>query len=449
MIGQVLLALTFLVAIHEWGHFFPAKRFKIRVTKFYLFFDFLFPLPEVLNFSLFKFKKGETEYGLGWFPLGGYVKIEGMVDESMDLEHLDKEPEPWEFRAKPAWQRMIVMLGGIIVNTIAGVIIFILTLFVYGETYTPLTEMKKGIGVASVGTELGFQDGDKILNVNGTVPEGFEDIFSADLLLGDDSYITISRKGEEKKMTLPSDMLDKINGGRDRALFIELYSPFKISAVQEEEPAQKAGLQADDQIIAVNGVNSLHFPRLQELLYQNRRKTVDLTIVRNGSEQIIKNVEVSRKGKIGIQVERLIEYKRNTRYFTFSESIPKGISNAFQIFSNSFIALKKVITGQINFMTTFNSPVGIGKAFGTEWIWERFWKLTGMISMALAFMNLLPIPMLDGGYVVFLIYEMIAGRKPSDKFLENTNKVGMVILLTLTVVLLGKDIWFEIADFFI
>ncbi len=434
MVGQLLLSLTFLVAIHEWGHMFAAKRFGIWVETFSIFF-----FPKLFGFKFSK-DKHATEYCLGLLPLGGFVKIAGMMDESMDKDQLAQEPQPWEFRTKPAWQRLIVMLGGIIVNTVAGITIFILSFFYYGETYIPMSELKQGIGVGQVGIKMGLQDGDQIIAVNGVKPVAFSDLISHEVLLADDMYYTVKRGEKEFRVDVPKDILNQIDAGKKLNALFSPYLPFLVDTIIAGKNAEKAGLKMGDKILKINKVDALHFDRFTREVQDNKEKEVTLLVSRNGKNVTIKCM-VDDDGHIGFHAKQIVEYKPKTRFYSFMESIPRGTEEGFSVFSSNILAIKKMIKGEADPSKTLNSPIAMASAYGTTWKWERFWKLTGLISLALAFMNLLPIPALDGGHVVILLYEMISGKKPSDKFLENTQKVGAIILLTLMALLFGKDIW--------
>ncbi|MBB4600312.1 regulator of sigma E protease [Hymenobacter luteus] len=451
MAGQMLLGLSILVGLHEFGHFAAAKYFKIRVDKFYIFFDFLFPLPGVMNFALFKKKVGETEYGLGWFPLGGYVAIHGMIDETQDADSLAAEPQPNEFRAKPAWQRLIVMLGGIIMNVITGIVIFSLITFKYGESYLPLSEVRYGVDVSELGKKIGFQRGDKIVKINGQPFTDFEDIYSVDALLGTNAYYTVDRNGQIVDIPVPNNFMDDLADAKER--FVTPLIAFKIEQVVINTPAAKAGLQANDKILKVGNQAVPFFSDLQKALKANankvehpsllqrflnwirgvkpKRLTSNATplLVERAGKQLTLPVMVDEDGRIGFAPKLLI--KDGVHRYGFVESIGVGTKQAFGVVTTQIAGFKKIFSGEASLSKSLGGPVEIAQQYGGQWDWFRFWTLTGMLSMVLAFMNLLPIPALDGGHVVFLLYEMIAGRKPSDKFLENAQKVGMLLILSL------------------
>jgi len=437
MAGQMLLGLSILVGLHEFGHFATAKYFKIRVDKFYIFFDFLFPLPGVANFALFKKKFGETEYGLGWFPLGGYVAIHGMIDETQDADSLAAEPAPNEFRAKPAWQRLIVMLGGIIMNVITGIVIFSVLTFKYGESYLPASEARFGVVPNKLGEQIGFRTGDKIVKINGRPFTEFNDVYSADVVLGNHSYYTVDRNGQLVDIAVPADFMDHLSD-QDQAAFVVPLDPFVVDEVVAGGPASKAGLQSGDRITQVGKQKIQFFPELQQALKANASKPTPLVVERSGAPVTL-TVNVDEDGKVGFRPKSLLNYA--TRNYSLAESVPAGAKQAFGVIGTQVKAFGKIFRGEASARKSLGGPMAIAQQYGGKWDWLRFWTLTGMLSMVLAFMNLLPIPALDGGHVLFLLYEMIAGRKPSDKFLENAQKVGMVLILSLMVFVIFNDLF--------
>ncbi len=437
MAGQMLLGLSILIGLHELGHFVAARVFKIRVSKFYLFFDFLFPMYNVMNFALFKFKKGDTEYGLGWFPFGGYVKIEGMVDESMDTEAMAKPPQPWEFRSKPAWQRLIVMMGGIIVNVITGIIIFIALTYNYGEQYVTMQEVnKQGIVAYPLAQKIGLKTGDRIIKVNETIPEKFTDIYNPDVLLSDGSSYTIARGDSTLNIPIPNDLIGDLSKEKER--FVEPIFPYEIGALVPGSNADKAGLKPKDKLTTIDGEAVQYFHQLQAVLQKHKSRIVTIAVNRAG-QAIILPTEVDENGKIGFQPSMLLA--QSTKQFTFAEASVKGTSNAFTLVFLNIKGLGKIFSGQIKATDAVSGPIGMAKMFGGVWDWHNFWNMVGVISMILAFMNFLPIPGLDGGYVLFLTYEMISGRKPSDKFMEYSLRVGMMIILSIMVFSIGNDVF--------
>lgn len=463
MTSQLLLSLSILIVVHEWGHYITARMFKIKVEKFYLFFDFLFPLANVLNFSLIKYKKGDTEYGVGWFPLGGYVKIAGMVDESMDKEAMSAPPQPYEFRTKPAWQRLIVMLGGIIVNVIVGVIIFIGMTWILGDKYLPKDYVNAhgGIHALELGKQLGLQSGDKIININGKDYDDFKDVADPDVLLSSGSYYTVDRNGQQMKIEIPGNFIENFNDQKAAEKFILNRVPPVIDEIAPEVPivlndkkapkvesmAKRVGLQSGDRFIEFDGKPVTFYDDVTDGLLTHKdangnpkpNETISFKVQRG--DQVLSFTEPYTTPQIGFNINSgITEADLVTVTYSFGESIPTGAARAFEIIFIQLKAFKKLITGEISFRDSINGPIGMARAFGVEWDWERFWRMTGLLSMVLAFMNLLPIPGLDGGYVMFLLYEMISGRQPSEKFFEAALKVGMFLLLVLMVFVFYNDI---------
>ena len=428
MVGQLLLGLTLLVGLHELGHMLTAKWFGMRVEKYAIGFP-----PKV-----FSKKIGETEYMLGAIPLGGFVKITGMVDESLDTEALKKDPEPYEFRAKPAWQRLIVMMGGIIVNVITGIVIFIGLNYYYGESYLPASEVKYGVQPNEMGQELGFQPGDQIVALNGKPLEKFDDVYSMDMLLGRDSYYTVERKGEQVKIPIPVDFMDRMADNKDRMLFVQPRVPFVVGEVVPSSAASKAGLQPGDYIMTVGGEPTQFFSDFQAAIQKHAGKPVAIEVERN-DKVLTLNAEVNEDGTLGFYQKPLLEYA--TRDYSIGEAVPLGTSQAFAVITNNIKGFGKIFRGEASASKSLSGPIGIAQIFGDTFNWYKFWSITGMLSMVLAFMNFLPIPALDGGHVVFLTYEMISGRKPSDNFLENAQKVGMVLLLGLMAFAIFNDVF--------
>jgi regulator of sigma E protease len=451
MVAQLILGLSILVSLHEFGHFITAKWFGMRVNKFYLFFDFLFPLPNVLNFSLFKKKVGDTEYGLGWFPLGGYVSIAGMIDETQEAKDLAATPEPWEFRAKPAWQRLIVMLGGVIVNVILGVFIFICLTKSNGENYTPMSAInKRGIVAYDLGQYAGLKTGDKILKANGKELVKYEDLRSSDVFLGDKSYFTVDRGGKIMDIYLPDDFLNKLS--ENKSEFVDPMFHFEIdkivSSLQTKNnnedaisPAVKAGLKSGDKILAVDGINTEYYHEFKAQALANKGKKVSLLLERAGKRDSV-FVTISQSGQIGFSAKITDkDLEPVHEELSLAESISKGTAKAFGVISDNIKGFGKIFSGKVRADKALSGPIEIAQMYGSEWDWNRFWTLTGLLSMALAFMNLLPIPALDGGHAIFLLYEMIVGKAPSEKFMERAQAVGTFILLGLMVFVIGNGIF--------
>ncbi len=427
MVGQLLLGLSILVGLHELGHLLTAKLFGMRVEKFSIGFP-----PKIAGFQW-----GDTEYSIGAIPLGGFVKISGMVDESMDTAQLASEPQPWEFRAKPAWQRLIVMLGGIIVNVITGIIIFVTLVYSNGETYFSRDQViENGIVAYEYGEAIGLKTGDKVLDVNGQPYQSIGELSSGSALLSENGYYTVDRQGEKIKVEIPKGFINSFNSEEAFNKFIAVRFPFEVGAVDPGTGAEKMGIAAGDQIIAVNGSPISYFDEMQAALQQVKNQSVSL-VRRRGAQVDTLSVPVSADARIGIAVKPLLEPVR--REYGFMEAFSRGTSRAFGAVIVNAKALGKMFTGEVS-TKNVSGPIGMAKIYGNQWDWVKFWSITGLISMILAFMNLLPIPALDGGHVVFLLYEMVSGRAPSDKFLEYAQKVGMVILLGLMVFAIGNDI---------
>ncbi len=426
---QLILSLSILVIIHEFGHFFFARLFNTRVEKFYLFFN-----PW---FSLFKFKKGETEYGVGWLPLGGYVKISGMIDESMDKEQMSQPPQPYEFRSKPTWQRLFIMIGGVLVNFITAFIIFWLILFKWGESYIPTENAKYGFAYHSIGHEMGLKDGDVILNVD-TFKVAHAQMAGRYLMLEKASDITVKRGDSIFKLSVPEDIKNRFLAKEVRA-FAEYRFPVIVDTVLNGKAAHIAGLQKSDTIIAVNGVHTPYHNELITELGKNIGKTTEVTVAR-GNEILALSILVNKSGKIGFGAKapaEILGYKVNR--YGFFEALPAGIAKGFKLLINYVKQLKLIFTREG--AKQIGGFGAIGSLFPATWDWESFWYNTAFLSLILAFMNILPIPALDGGHVLFLLYEMITRRKPSEKFLEYAQIVGMALLFGLLLYANGNDIF--------
>ncbi len=443
MTAQLLLSLSILIVVHEGGHFFAARLFNIKVEKFYLFFDFLFPMANVLNFSLFKYKKGDTEYGIGWFPLGGYVKIAGMVDESMDKEQMKQPPQPWEFRSKPAWQRLIVMLGGIIVNVIVGILIFIGIVYFIGDRFILNDYVNKNGGVQSLdlAQKLGIQTGDKIVKINGKDFEYFDDVTKTDVLLSQNSFYTIKRGDQEVQIPIPANFIENFGKKEAMANFLLPRRLLIIDYISKDSIAGKIGLKKGDQIVEVEGKPVLYFDELRHEIDNRKGDSLSFKIKR-GEEILAFKEYFKGHTNIGFGLPRFLVAPEGEKTITYSlgQSIVLGPGRAFDVIGVQFKAFGKIFRREISVKNSLSGPIGMAKAYGGTWDWERFWRMTGLLSMVLAFMNLLPIPALDGGYVMFLLYEMITGREASEKFFENAIKVGMAILLALMVFVFYNDI---------
>lgn len=427
---QLFLSLSILILIHEFGHFMAARIFKTRVEKFYLFFN-----PW---FSLFKFKRGETEYGLGWLPLGGYVKIAGMIDESMDKEAMKLPAQPYEFRSKPAWQRLIIMLGGIIMNVFLGIFIYWMLLFFRGEEYIPTANVKYGIAVDSVGWEMGFQNGDKILAVDGQPVENFSRIPSA-IILNMAKKVTVERNGQQVDIPIDQSMIKKAIDTKTID-FVSIRMPFVIKAFSPGSAAKDAGMEVNDQVIAINNQPAYYYDEVRKQLFANKGQTVDISFLRS-NDTLSKKVKLTSEGMLGVQAALPDEFMQSkVIQYTFLGALPAGIRKAYETLTNYIKQFSLIFSSKVQGYKHVGGFISIANAFEPKWDWISFWSFTGFLSIALAFMNLLPIPALDGGHVLFTLYEMVTRRKPNEKFLEYAQIAGMIILLTLMVYANGSDI---------
>ena len=427
---QLLLSLSILVIFHEFGHFITAKIFKTRVEKFYLFFN-----PW---FSIFKFSYKDTEYGLGWLPLGGYVKISGMIDESMDREQMKQPAQPWEFRSKPAWQRLIVMLGGVFVNILLAIFIYIFMLSFWGEQYIPTTEVKYGITVDSLAYEMGLRNGDKILSVDQRTVEEFHKIPS-EIIIEEVKTIQVERDGKNETIEIPKGFLNKLVHHRNPE-FIGIRIPFYVGGFSKDSPALAAGLKEKDRIIGINGESALYFDEFRDKIKNSKGKEAIIKVIREG-DTLEKNVNVSPEGLIGVFAENPTDFfNLKEKNYSFFEAIPAGTVKTYKGVANYLKQLKLLFSSEVKAYESVGGFITIGSIFPSEWDWQAFWGLTAFLSIMLAILNILPIPALDGGHVMFLLYEIIARRKPSDKFLEYSQIVGMVILFSLLIFANGNDI---------
>lgn len=446
-IAQFILALSLLIVLHEGGHFFFARLFKTRVEKFYLFFDFLFPFSNILPFSLWKKKKGDTEYGIGWFPLGGYVKIAGMVDESMDRDQMAKPPQPWEFRSKKAWQRLLIMLGGIIVNVLLAFIIFAGILFKWGTEKLPMSEVNKNGGVVimdSIGIKAGMKDGDQILKVDEQPVHYFNNL-NAEFVTA--RTVQVIRDGKEQTINLPVDLIGQLVDANRQSSIFGFSIPVIVGVVTKDSNAEKAGLKAKDIIRSVNGQAIPNLKELHAILKANKEKEVSLVIDRSGAPQTI-NALVNKEGQLGFQMAApenkedfaQLGYNLEVQQYSVGEAIPAGVVMAGDKLRSYVKQMKSIFNPETGGYKGLGGFVSMAKVYGGEWDWVRFWNITGTLSLILAFMNLLPIPGLDGGYVIFTLWEMITGKKPNEKFLEVATTIGLVFLLILMVYANVNDI---------
>lgn len=437
MIAQLVLGLSLLVFVHELGHFLAARAFKIRVEKFYLFFD-------AWKFKIFKFKRGDTEYGIGWLPLGGYVKIAGMIDESMDKEQMKQPPQPWEFRSKPAWQRLIVMVAGVVMNLIVGIIIFTGVIIHYEKEYLPNKNVEDGIYAYAAGREIGFKTGDKILKVNGKDVERFKDVVSANVLMG--SVITVDRNGKTLDIRVPDTMYRNFTKNV-RDFFIEAHNfNFSIDSVldtitfkdntKKASSAFLAGLKAGDKILTIDSMPVISYGFFREKIWDSKKKDLSLTVLRKTDTLNLK-LSVDSTGYIGIVSKP--PYK--TKAYGFWAAIKYGNEDAMTNLWANIRGLGKIFAGKESASESLQGPIGIMKIYGGIWDWHRFWLITGLISVVLAFMNILPIPALDGGHVIFTTWELITRRKVPQKVLERAQVIGMIILIAIMVFAIFNDVW--------
>jgi regulator of sigma E protease len=437
-ISQFLLSLSLLIVLHELGHFIPAKLFKTRVEKFYLFFD--------VKFSLFKKKIGDTVYGIGWLPLGGYVKISGMIDESMDKEQMALPPQPWEFRSKPAWQRLIIMLGGVTVNFLLAILIYIGMSYYYGDRVLPNKNINDGVLVEStVANKAGILTGDKIISVDGEKIEHFSQI-SEKVLFG--NKITIERNGEQSVVTLPEDFLSQLIDSKEKK-FIDLRMPFVIAEVPDTSFNKGSGIIKGDIITGFNNQETKYIDQVLPALESLKGQQVEATILRDNSNIQIP-LTINDDGKLGLvyatgatpeTLEALGYYKFETKDYGFFEAIPVGIVKSKEKLSSYITQFKAIFTPSTGAYKGVGGFKAIYDIFPSFWSWQVFWNITAFLSIMLGVLNLLPIPALDGGHVMFLLYEMISGRKPSDKFLEYAQLVGFILLIALVLFANGNDIF--------
>ena len=476
---QLVLALSILVIIHEFGHFIASRIFGVRVEKFYMFFDTKFSIfrcKKVNGKWYFKFfQKNEpekyrtienidpitkkksytyepidlatlpeddwrraedtTEFGLGWIPLGGYCKIAGMIDESMDQAQMAQEPKPWEFRTKPAWQRLIIMVGGVFMNVVLAILIYIGLTASCGEQYLSTAEVNKnGITVDSLGYSFGLRDGDKIVSVDGKYIENFHKI-PMELILEKTQYIEVERDGRVVKVYLPDDAVRNLL--KHQTSFIDFRMPFIIGDVLEGESAEKAGLAVGDRIIKVGDSLTLYFNDFRKQIVNYKSQEVSLTVLR-GADTIVMPVAVPESGLIGVRNSMTLNFA--TKEYSFWQAIPRGFTKTFTEIGDYWKQLKLIFNPSTGAYESLGGFIAIGSIFPDSFQWQQFWRLTALLSIILAVMNILPIPGLDGGHVLFLLYEVVTRRKPSDKFLEKATTIGFIFLLILLIYANGNDI---------
>ncbi|UPT66751.1 MAG: RIP metalloprotease RseP [Sphingobacteriales bacterium JAD_PAG50586_3] len=439
-VSQFLLSLSILIALHEWGHYITAKKTGMRVNKFYLFFDFLFPFANVANFALFKKKVGDTEYGLGWFPFGGYVQIAGMVDETTSEEDLSKEPEPYEFRAKPAWARLLVMAGGVTVNLILGVLIFWMVLFIYGREHVPLTSLSNGVIVSDTAlTKLGFADGDKIIGMVGADNiRSLEDI-NRELLLDNGGSVVIERNGVKQTIVIPHGATEALLHNDKKSYFIPAF-PADVYLIEKGSVAEKMGIRKFDRILSINDEKIIAFPQIAMIVpkYADKDVTVNVRHI-DGKIETLKG-KLNEEGRLGVGPGQYDYYfKFEKEEFGFFEAFPAAIVTGKNIITNYVRQFKILFTKEG--AKQIGGFAAMAKGFGSEWNWQHFWSFTAVLSFILAFMNILPIPMLDGGYILFLLIEVVIRRKIPEKVIGYANMVGLVLILGLLLFANGNDIY--------
>lgn len=433
----LLLSLSLLIILHEGGHFVAARMFKVRVEKFYLFFDFLFPFSEVFKFSIFKFKKGDTEYGLGWFPMGGYVKIAGMMDESNDKDAMALPPQPWEYRSQKAWKRLIIILGGIIVNVIVGVLVYWGVKFTWGDTYMVAKDVPVGVVDSSL-FESGIRNGDMLLGY-----ESFE-MLNKDILLNDTKQIRVQRGTETVDIRLPDDVQKRII--KNKILGILPRIPFVVGGFTDESANKESGLKIGDRVVKLDTLPIHYFDEFPPALKAYAGQKVNVTVERDGAPQTVA-LQVNDNGEVGVaragykDLLKTGDIKSMTVKYGFFEAFGVGVKAAATTIGDYAKQFKLIFDYKTEAYKEVGGFAGMASMFPKEWDWEAFWRLTGFLSLVLAFMNFLPIPMLDGGYMVFIIYEMITGREPSEKFMNVANTIGFMIVIGLLVFANGNDIY--------
>lgn len=428
MIIQIILGLSIIVVIHEFGHYIAARGFGMYVEKFFLFFD-------AGGRKLFSLNRGGTEYGIGWLPLGGYVKISGMIDESMDTEQMKQEPQPWEFRSKPAWQRLIVMVAGVVLNFILGILIFSFITFGYGETYTPINKLDQGIMAMELGEKAGFKDGDVPVKVNGKPIESFNDLFGRKMLQSN-FRITVLRDGEDTTIQVPSGIGNQIAETGQSAFMIPR-DTFFVQRVKPNSPADEAGLTSNDRILGINGKPAYYFKQLQDRLEANSGQEVDLTIQRS-SNTLQKTVKVKENGKLGFYPN--LNVPTETRYYSFTASVDRGFDRAYNALATNLLGFWELLTGGLDPQKAMQGPIGIATIYGGDIQWMRFWEITGLLSLVIGLVNILPIPALDGGHATLLTYEMIVRKPIPDNVYKAIQTVGVVIILSLMAFVIFNDI---------
>ncbi len=430
--AQFILSFSIIVVLHELGHFIPARLFGARVEKFYLFFN-----P---GFSLWKKKIGETEYGLGWIPFGGYVKISGMIDESMDKEQLNKAPESYELRSKPAYQRLIVMLGGVIVNVILAIVIFIGIAWYWGDDFLPAKNVNYGVHATELSKKVGIQDGDIIVSLDQKELTDFFELESK-IVLENPKTIQVKRGDSLLSLAIPSSMAADLANTNNTTAFVLPLFPVIVDSVGKTAVVVEGNFQKNDTLLSING-ESIQY---QHEFIEVKKKYSDslVTIVaKRGADTVKIRTLINNKAQLGLFVKLPMQlFKTVHQSYSFTEAIPTGVKRCYSTLTNYVTGIKQIFTGKVNPNDSLGSLISIGNTFPSQWDWERFWTLTAVFSIVLGFMNVLPIPALDGGHALFILFEMITGRKPSDKFMEYAQIAGMILMFGLMLYALGLDFW--------
>ena len=430
--AQFILSFSIIVVLHELGHFIPARLFGARVEKFYLFFN-----P---GFSLWKKKIGDTEYGLGWIPFGGYVKIAGMIDESMDKEQLNKAPESYELRSKPAYQRLIVMLGGVLVNVILAIVIFIGIAWFWGDNFLPAKNLSYGIHPTEISKKMGLKDGDIIAGLDQKELKDFFELESK-IVLDNAKTIQIKRGDSVLSLAIPTTIAAELSNANNTTAFVLPLFPVIVDSIGKSAVVVEGSFQKNDTLLSING-QSVQY---QHEFIEVKKKYSDslVTVVaKRGMDTVTIRTLINNKAQLGLFVKLPLQlFKTVHQEYSFTEAIPTGIQRCFTTLNNYVTGIKQIFTGKVNPNDSLGSLISIGNTFPSQWDWERFWTLTAVFSIVLGFMNVLPIPALDGGHALFILFEMITGRKPSDKFMEYAQIAGMILMFGLMLYALGLDFW--------
>lgn len=430
--AQFILSFSIIVVLHELGHFIPARLFGARVEKFYLFFN-----P---GFSLWKKKIGDTEYGLGWIPFGGYVKISGMIDESMDKEQLNKAPESYELRSKPAYQRLIVMLGGVIVNVILAIVIFIGIAWFWGDNFLPAKNLSYGIHPTEISKKMGLKDGDIIVALDQKELKDFFELESK-IVLEDAKTIQVKRGDSVLSLAIPTTIAAELSNANNTTAFVMPLFPVIVDSIGKSAVVVEGSFQKNDTLLSINGQSVKYQHEFIEVK-KNYSDSLVTVLAKRGMDTVKIRTLINNKAQLGLFVKLPMQlFKTVHQDYSFAEAIPTGIQRCFTTLDNYVNGIKQIFTGKVNPNDSLGSLISIGNTFPSQWDWERFWTLTAVFSIVLGFMNVLPIPALDGGHALFILFEMITGRKPSDKFMEYAQIAGMILMFGLMLYALGLDFW--------